>query len=90
MTAAGEVNRELVVFDKNEWIKRHVDPTVPVTCTFTGTQKAAYAYEGSVLIDDRQKNIDHWVENGGIGILHTSAENTIKELKALRNGVGGE
>ena len=39
----GEVNRELVVYDKNEWIKRYVDPTV-VTCTFTGTQKAAYAF----------------------------------------------
>ena len=29
LTAAGEVNRELVVYDKNEWIKRYVDPTVP-------------------------------------------------------------
>lgn len=85
LTAAGEVNRELVVFDKNEWIKRYVDPTVPVTCTFTGTQKAAYAYEGSVLIDDRQKNIDAWENAGGIGIVHTSAKNTITTLKDLRN-----
>ena len=85
MTAAGEVNRELVVYDKNEWIKRYVDPTVPVTCTFTGTQKAAYAYEGSVLIDDRPKNIDAWEKAGGIGIVHTSAKNTINLLKELRN-----
>jgi len=85
LTAAGEVNRELVVYDKNEWIKRYVDPTVPVTCTFTGTQKAAYAYEGSVLIDDRPKNIDAWEKAGGIGIVHTSAKNTINVLKELRN-----
>jgi hypothetical protein len=43
-----------------------------------------YAFEGSILVDDRQKNIDSWVENGGIGIVHTSAENTINELKKLR------
>lgn len=90
LTAAGEVNRELCVYDKNEWIREFVDPTIAVTCTFTGSQKGMYAFEGSVLIDDRQKNIDHWIENGGIGIVHTSAENTINELKKLRNGVGGE
>ncbi len=85
LTAAGDVNRELVVYDKNEWIKRYVDPSVVVTCTFTGTQKAAYAYEGSVLIDDRPKNIEAWENAGGIGIVHTSAKNTINALKSLRN-----
>ena len=85
MTAAGSVNRELVVYDKTEWIKRLVDPNVVVTCTFSGTQKAAYAYEGSVLIDDRPKNIEAWEANGGIGIVHTSAKNTINTLKELRN-----
>ena len=34
-------------------IKRYVDPTVPVTCTFTDT-KGGIRYEGSVLIDDRE------------------------------------
>ena len=86
LTAAGAVNRELVVYDKNEWIKRYVDPTIPVTCTFTGTQKAAYAFEGNVLIDDREKNIKAWEDEGGIGILHTSARETINALKSLRNG----
>jgi len=86
LTAAGAVNRELVVYDKNEWIKRYVDPTIPVTCTFTGTQKAAYAFEGNVLIDDREKNINAWEDAGGIGILHTSARETINALKSLRNG----
>ena len=28
LTALNEVNRELVVYDKNEWIKRYVDPSV--------------------------------------------------------------
>ena len=32
---------------------------------------------------DREKNIKEWRENGGIGILHTSASDTIKQLKEL-------
>lgn len=86
LTAAGKVNRQTVVWDKNEWIKQYVDPFVVTTCTYTGTQKAAFAEKGNVLIDDRQKNIDAFNEAGGIGILHTSAANTINQLKALRNG----
>ena len=35
------------------------------------------------LIDDKEENIKQWKAAGGIGILHTSAENTIKELQKL-------
>jgi 5'(3')-deoxyribonucleotidase len=85
LTAAGVINRELVVWDKQEWIKEHVSPTVVVTCTMTGSQKGMFAIKGSVLVDDRQKNLDSWIEHGGIGILHTSAADTIDQLKALRD-----
>ena len=37
----------------------------------------------NVLIDDFQDNIKEWDRDGGIGILHTSAANTITRLKAL-------
>ena len=37
------------------------------------------------MIDDRQENIDAWESEGGIGILHTSARETIAELKKLRS-----
>lgn len=84
LTAAGKVNRELVVFDKNSWVRRYIDPSVVVTCTYRGSQKAAFAEPGSVLIDDRKKNIECWEKAGGIGILHTSAKDTIKKLKELR------
>ena len=36
-----------------------------------------------ILIDDRADTIDRWNAEGGIGILHTSAANTIKQLKKL-------
>jgi len=87
LTAAGAVNRELVVYDKNEWIKEYVDPHIVVTCTFNGRQKAVFAKAGNVLIDDRADNIEAWEAAGGIGIVHTSAKNTIEKLKELRNPV---
>ncbi|SVB43238.1 uncharacterized protein METZ01_LOCUS196092 [marine metagenome] len=85
LSAAGSVNRELVVYDKVKWIGQYVDPSIVVTCTFNGRQKAMFAKSGSVLIDDVKANIDAWEEAGGIGILHVSAEDTINTLKALRN-----
>ena len=45
LTAAGAINRNIVVYDKNEWIKQYVDPYVVVTCTYSGTQKAVFASE---------------------------------------------
>ena len=85
LTAAGAINRNIVVYDKNEWIKQYVDPYVVVTCTYSGTQKAVFAQKGNVLIDDRQKNIKAWEDAGGIGILHKSAKHTIEELKLMRS-----
>ena len=46
-------------------------------------QKQELANPESILIDDRQVNIDQWEAAGGIGILHTSADNTISQLKQL-------
>lgn len=85
LTAAGAINRNIVVYDKNEWIKQYVDPYVVVTCTYSGTQKAVFATKGNVLIDDRPKNIKAWEDAGGIGILHKSAKHTIEELKKMRS-----
>ena len=83
LTAAGTVNRELVVRDKIEWIREHINPYWTIIPTFKGSQKAVFAHKKAVLIDDRDKNIECWVEAGGIGILHTTAENTIKQLNEL-------
>jgi len=37
------------------------------------------------LIDDLPRNIDPWIEAGGIGILHKNTEDTIKKLKKIIN-----
>ena len=85
LTAAGTVNRELVVRDKIEWIREHINPYWTIIPTFKGSQKAACSHIKAVLIDDRDKNIDCWVKAGGIGILHTTADNTIKQLNDIIN-----
>ena len=46
-------------------------------------KKQEWAYKGNILIDDNPMTIDQWNAKGGIGILHTSTENTIKELKKV-------
>ena len=40
--------------------------------------------KSDILIDDKASTIDNWNSTGGTGILHTSAEDTIKQLKQLR------
>ena len=85
LTAAGTVNRTLVIKDKIDWVREHIHPSWIVIPTFKGSQKAAFAHKKAVLIDDYQENIDSWVEAGGIGILHKTADQTIKELNEIIN-----
>jgi len=67
---------------KHEWIKRVIgNPKVNIVRK--SAEKAGMAAPNVILIDDLRKSIDPWVAAGGIGILHTSAANTIKELKKL-------
>ena len=85
LTAAGTVNRDIVVKDKIDWIRRYIHPHWIVICTFSGTQKAAFAHKRGVLIDDRERNIKYWIEAGGIGILHKTADDTIEQLDYILN-----
>jgi hypothetical protein len=66
---------------KRVWVKREL-PGTKLILRYA-PQKQEYASPTSILIDDRQKNIDQWEAAGGIGILHTSAANTIEQLKQL-------
>ena len=40
-----------------------------------------YAKPNRILIDDYSETIERWRAAGGKGILHTSADDTIKQLK---------
>jgi hypothetical protein len=70
---------------KRQWCKRELSEDVKVNLE---KNKAKFAGTNHILIDDLEKNIKPWKEAGGIGILHTSAADTIKQLnKILENSL---
>ena len=50
---------------------------------WSAKNKKDFAAPNNILIDDKPSTIDSWNAAGGIGILHTSAANTISQLKKL-------
>lgn len=64
--------------DKIEWVEKNIGKDVSIIFS---TFKEFYAKHGTILIDDKIKNIDKWNEAGGIGILHRNAKETIQKLK---------
>lgn len=66
--------------EKRAWIKKHIGEHIKVNCCLS-KDKQNYLKPKDILIDDREPNIQRWEAEGGIGILHTSAENTIQQLK---------
>lgn len=68
--------------EKKMWLKNHYGIVNGVICCLS-KDKQNYGGPRDILIDDRPPNIEKWEEMGGIGILHTSAENTIQKLKEL-------
>ena len=68
---------------KEAWVKMHMPGEYKKLLLYPRAQKQLFAAEGKILIDDMEQTIREWNKAGGIGILHTSAANTIKELKKL-------
>ena len=66
---------------KRLWVRNNM-PGIKLTLA-QAYNKKNYAEPNHILIDDRESNIEQWKEAGGIGILHTSAADTINQLKAL-------
>lgn len=59
---------EYTVQGKKIWMKENLGEVDYILCL--REEKQRYANEKSVLIDDRDTNIDEWVKSGGIGILY--------------------
>ena len=66
---------------KKIWIKRELG-NIPVYLR-QAEQKKELAHQTCLLIDDNKDNISQWVSAGGFGILHKSANDTIKKLKKI-------
>ena len=66
---------------KRLWVRNNL-PGIKLTLA-QAYNKQNYAAPNHILIDDRESNIEQWRDKGGIGILHTSAADTIQQLKDL-------
>lgn len=75
----------LVTVGKIKWLKKHkITPFIPndrIIIVDSAEDKRRYADVEIILVDDFVQNIKEWRTSGGIGILHTSAKKTIKELE---------
>lgn len=69
---------------KVEWAARQpfLGPAVPITCC-RSAEKFHHCRPGDVIIDDWGKYQHLWEQAGGIWIMHTSAEDSIRQLKDL-------
>jgi len=68
---------------KEAWCKMHIPNQYKKLLLYSREQKQVFAAENKILIDDMERTINEWKKAGGIGILHTSAADTIKQLKKL-------
>ena len=68
---------------KKAWIKIHIPNSIDRLLLYPRHEKQRFAAPNHILIDDLEKTIIEWREKGGIGIHHTSAINTITQLKKL-------
>jgi 5'(3')-deoxyribonucleotidase len=69
---------------KKAWVQSHIPKTqYKELLLYPRHEKQQFSGKNHILIDDMEKTISEWNNKGGIGIHHTSATNTIKELKKL-------
>ena len=63
------------------WVRNNTPGTKLILRS--ANRKSDFASKNNILIDDKESTIIDWREKGGIGILHTSAVDTINQLKKL-------
>lgn len=70
--------------EKRQWVAEHFG--VPDSNIIVDKEKFKWAAPNHILIDDRMKSIGPWRAADGIGILHTSPEDTLKQLEEIIYG----
>ncbi len=83
LTATGRSHMDKIRDMKHRWVAEKLGSHIKVNTTRDGVEKAQFAGDNKILIDDQQKNIDAWEREGGIGVFHTDADSTIKVLRTL-------
>lgn len=82
LTATGD-EKYRALEQKRQWVTKHLGSAVRINHVRAAPLKVQFAKPDHILIDDQMRAIEPWVAGGGIGIHHTSAANTIAQLKKL-------
>jgi hypothetical protein len=82
LTATGP-DYEYATREKTQWVQKHLPGHGEIITVQRSRKKAEHASPTSILIDDRMVSIGPWTKAGGIGIRHSSAHDTITQLKQL-------
>jgi len=85
LTSVGTFNEDQgyqAKMQKRSWLDKM---NIPHKANFVRSkeEKAKYANENTILIDDSEGCINPFVAAGGFGILHTSTQQTIIELNEI-------
>lgn len=75
-TGAAEVGRQ-----KRDWIAKHLGDVPVITCQTS--EKPDFCLRGDVLVDDRSVNRTKWIGRGGHYVLHTSAADSVAQMREL-------
>lgn len=67
---------------KKLWVAKNLG-SIPEHITRSGKEKTAFASPNAILIDDKKENVAAFVKAGGLGILATSPQQALRELKKM-------
>lgn len=83
LTSVGIIHQEKVIEEKLKSLYKYFGQDIAdkMIHTTKSKDKAVYANENTILIDDRLKSIDPFLAAGGAAIHHFNAQDTIKILK---------
>lgn len=68
--------------NKKAWVRKHLGSDVEVRCC-ASKEKCLHAKPGDILIDDWEKYKALWEKQGGVWITHTSAQDTLRQLRMI-------
>jgi FMN phosphatase YigB (HAD superfamily) len=77
LTAVSHENPEIVEAQKRKWLASHNLDHIPFNCTMRSADKAKFAHDKALLIDDRNKSCEPFADAGGYAIKHDNALKTM-------------
>ena len=81
LTACPRSDYERAALQKKAWVKCHLGEDIKVLTVLGGKTKYLFMQKpGDILIDDYEKNIEPWISNGGVGIIHQNWTETISQV----------